>query len=261
MRFARGMVFGMTLAIGILKADPVCAENQGKLPEIASWQNGFGYQEDGTQITGGWAYDMVNPAGRYVQFGEDGSVIQKTENPDTIDMEENYTGTELVPATLAIRAELFDGFSGTVTVLVEGSGGIQRTVELRQDNFYGLNIPVNSGDYRVIKAEARDEIHSYVTQFPDSIVHLSEKGAQVLKIQVMDQVTKEAETTGEQIEQASEEVPEKGNHALKTEQMEEEKGGVRRKMGAKRMAAICGSIGGLCLAGILLLRKKRKKYS
>lgn len=169
MRFARGMVFGMTLAIGILKADPVCAENQGKLPEIASWQNGFGYQEDGTQITGGWAYDMVNPAGRYVQFGEDGSVIQKTENPDTMDMGENYTGTELVPATLAIRAELFDGFSGTVTVLVEGSGGIQRTVELRQDNFYGLNIPVNSGDYRVIKAEARDEIHSYVTQFPAAI--------------------------------------------------------------------------------------------
>ena len=124
MRFARGMVFGMTLAIGILKADPVCAENQGKLPEIASWQNGFGYQEDGTQITGGWAYDMVNPAGRYVQFGEDGSVIQKTENPDTMDMGENYTGTELVPATLAIRAELFDGFSGTVTILPQFHGSL-----------------------------------------------------------------------------------------------------------------------------------------
>lgn len=247
------------LIISVLRPVAVYGEEAAELPKIVSWQNGAGYQEDGTQITGGWAYDTVNPAGRYVWFGEDGSVLLKTENLESVDAAEEFTGTELVQATLALRAEVFEGFEGTVTVFLEGNGGISKQAVLEQENFYSFNIAFNSGDYRIVKVEATDGLHSYITQFSDSAVHLSEKGMRVLKIRVTDQAAEETKTAdeGERAEYASKETenPQKAGEETKTE------GGEQTYMEGKKMAAILGSIGGLCLAGMLLLRKRRKKYS
>ena len=50
------------------------AQKAEDLPQIVSWQDGKGYQSDGTFIADGWGYDTVNPAGKYVLFDENGNL-------------------------------------------------------------------------------------------------------------------------------------------------------------------------------------------
>ena len=51
------------------------AQKAENLPQIVSWQDGKGYQSDGTFIADGWGYDTVNPAGKYVLFDENGMAV------------------------------------------------------------------------------------------------------------------------------------------------------------------------------------------
>ena len=60
------------------------AQKAEDLPQIVSWQDGKGYQSDGTFIADGWGYDTVNPAGKYVLFDENGMVQLRTETMDPV---------------------------------------------------------------------------------------------------------------------------------------------------------------------------------
>ena len=270
MLLKKGLVMGLFVLAGIAAAVPVDVKSrEQELPVIVKWQDGHGYQEDGTQIAGGWAYDSINPAGKYVLFGKDGAVVRKSESMEASGIGEDYTGTELVPAVLALRAETFEGFHGTVQVLLEEKSGKQKEVELNDRNFFSLNICVNSGDYTIRTAEAKDSEKPYVTEFSTDTVHLPEKSTRVMKIRVTE--TK-IETAGKPMQEGNagvagkeaepERKPQMESRAGQQEDKEERKeDGLMQDMGAKKVMALFGGIGAACLAGVLLLRRKRKKYN
>lgn len=246
---------------GMFCTVPAHAQDAGSgLPVITMWQDGHGFQEDGTQIVGGWAYDSVNPAGKYVLFGEDGSVLRKAENLDESNISSDYTSTELFPATIALRAEVFDGFHGTVTVLLEEKRGVQKSVELSDRNFFGLNIPVNSGEYFFREVEAKDEMHSYVAEFSEESVNIPEQEIRIMKLRVTDRKLEVAEQSTEEVKSESEEPQTEQDIGKQTEITESEEGSAMHDLGIKKVLAFAGGIGTACLAGIWLLRKKRKKY-
>ena len=204
MRSKKWISLGAVAMAGMLLVCPVRADSQEtELPVITAWQDGHGYQEDGTQIVGGWAYDSINPAGKYVLFGEDGAVLRKTENMEKTDLAEEYTGTELVPAVLALRAEVFEGFHGTIHVVLEEKSGIQKSAELNEANFYSLNVCVNSGDYVFREIKAWDEDAVYATEFSGALVHLPQERVRVMKLTVKEEQVETAqalpsETKGEE---------------------------------------------------------------
>lgn len=259
MLLKKRFALGLCILAGVLVTVPVCAESGAeKLPVIARWQEGHGYQEDGTQIAGEWAYDSVNPAGKYVLFGEDGAVVRKSESMEASGIMEDYTGTELVPAVLALRAETFEGFHGTVQVLLEEKSGLQKEVELNDKNFFSLNICLNSGDYAIRTAEAKDTEKSYVTEFSSDTVHLLEKSTRVMKIRVAETKLEPAGESRNTEDMRQRTEPQTREQEDKTERKED---GLMQDMGAKRVIALFGGIGAACLAGVLLLRRKRKKYN
>lgn len=117
------------------------AQKAEDLPQIVSWQDGKGYQSDGTFIADGWGYDTVNPAGKYVLFDENGMVQLRTETMDPVNAEDEYSGTELEPANIAVRAEIFEGFTGKVHVTIEENGGVQREIDLDSSVFLNGTCP------------------------------------------------------------------------------------------------------------------------
>lgn len=265
MRLKRWLAGAAVLLAGIFCVVPVYAEHAGSaLPVIATWQDGHGYQADGTQIAGGWAYDSVNPAGKYVLFGEDGTVLKKAEKQEGSELSSDYTGTELIPATIALRAEVFEGFQGTVTVMLEEKSGLSKSVELNDRNFFGLNIRVNSGDYTLKGVEAKEGTHSYAAEFSTVSVHIPEQEMRIMKIRVTDKELDVAEQSPKEEKTESKELqaePQKQQKAgQKTETEKREEGSIMQDLGIKKVLAFAGGIGTVCLAGIWLLRKKRKKY-
>lgn len=260
MLLKKGFMLGAFLLAGAFSMVPAYAKSaDSELPVITMWQDGHGYREDGTQITGEWAYDSVNPAGKYVLFGEDGAVIRKAESQDTEDIREDFTGTELVPAVIALRAETFEGFHGTIQILLEEKSGMRKEAELNEENFYSLNICVNSGDYALCKVEAKDTADSYVTEFSSEAVHLPEKATRVMKIRVTDTKVEPPEDSLDEKEPAE---PQTEPHTKQqAENKEGKEGGSMQEMGVKKVMAIFGGIGAACLAGVLLLRRKHKKYN
>lgn len=256
----RRLIFCGLMAAVMLYTVPVNAEDKdAQLPVITSWQDGHGYREDGTQILDGWAYDSVNPAGKYVLFGADGSVLRKAESQKKTDPSEDYTGTELVSAVIALRAEVFEGFHGTVKVRLREKGGVQKSVELNTGNFFGLNICVNSGDYSFQEVEAKDGENVYAAEFSDAAVRLPEKGVRVMKICVTE-TKMELQETSEHAEPETK-GEETGQHTQQKENKQGKEEGIVRDMGIKKVMALFGGIGAACLAGVLLLRKRQKKYS
>ena len=92
---------------------------QQELPEIIRWEEGRGFDEQGEQIVGSWAYDTVNVEGKYVLFDDMGNVSAKTDQwKERETYAENFTDTEQATATLALRTEYFPKFTGTVYITI-----------------------------------------------------------------------------------------------------------------------------------------------
>lgn len=114
-----GLVFGFYSVALITMPVSVLAETATQeLPQIVFWDDGHGYLENGEMLRDGWGYDTVNPAGKYVLFDEEGAILRRSESMDA-GVEDNYTGTEQVPAVIVFRAQVFDGFAGTIEVVLE----------------------------------------------------------------------------------------------------------------------------------------------
>lgn len=256
MRIKKWFGLGIWMLMGILFLSPASVKGKGgELPVIIKWQDGYAYQDDGKKITGTWAYDSVNPAGKYVQFGEDGSVIQKTDDQKRKKPEENYTGTEQIPAVIAVRADVFEGFYGTISLVLEEKSGLQKKVQLSEQDFYSKNIAVNSGEYFIQSVKASEDGENYVTEFSNQAVSIPAKDIRVMKVVVHNKIreTKKEEKQETTSTKNKEEVVSKEKTAGKEEHKMPE-------TGKKKIVFLFGGICMICAAGILLLRRKQNKY-
>lgn len=174
------------------------AQKAENLPQIVSWQDGKGYQSDGTFIADGWGYDTVNPAGKYVLFDENGMVQLRTETMDPVNAEDEYSGTELEPANIAVRAEIFERFTGKVHVTIEENGGVQREIDLDSSVFFEWNLSVNSGNYRLKSVEATQNDQKYVAEFDNNYKNLPEQGLIIMKIKVKNELVEAVQTEKKQ---------------------------------------------------------------
>ena len=176
-------------------------QNATDLPQIVSWDDGHGYLESGEMLRNDWGYDTVNPAGKYVLFDEEGAILRRSESMEA-GLEDNYTGTEQVPAVIAFRAQVFDGFTGTIEVALEEQNGIIQTVFLNADNFYEWNLSTGSGTYRIQSVSATAGDLSYVTEFSNMYQNLPEEGLLVQKITVTEVVIEKIPAAGEESQAA-----------------------------------------------------------
>ena len=176
-------------------------QNATDLPQIVSWDGGHGYLESGEMLRNDWGYDTVNPAGKYVLFDEEGAILRRSESMEA-GLEDNYTGTEQVPAVIAFRAQVFDGFTGTIEVALEEQNGIIQTVFLNADNFYEWNLSTGSGTYRIQSVSATAGDLSYVTEFSNMYLNLPEEGLLVQKITVTEVVIENIHAAGEESQAA-----------------------------------------------------------
>ena len=124
-----GLYSSALLAMPITVLANTDMQNATDLPQIVSWDDGHGYLESGEMLRNGWGYDTVNPAGKYVLFDEEGAILRRSESMEA-ELEDNYIGTEQVPAVIAFRARVFDGFAGTIEVALEEQNGVTQTVFL-----------------------------------------------------------------------------------------------------------------------------------
>lgn len=148
---------------------------QQELPEIIRWEEGRGFDEQGEQIVGSWAYDTVNVEGKYVLFDDMGNVRAKTDQwKERETYAENFTDTEQATATLALRTEYFPKFTGTVYITIQKENGESRQYELSPDNLYEQNVAVNNGVYKVKAVEAVDEQYIYKTEYAKDVLEMEQ---------------------------------------------------------------------------------------
>ncbi len=256
MRIKRWFGMGTWMLMGLLLLSSVSVKGKaGELPVITQWQEGYAYQADGTKITGTWAYDSVNPAGKYVQFGEDGSVLQKLDDQKREKLEENYTGTEQIPAVIAVRAEVFEDFHGIISLVLKEKSGLQKKVQLSEQDFYSKNVAVNSGEYLIQSVKASENGENYVTEFSEQAVSVPAKDTRVMKVVVH----KKLQDTKLGEKQKTTDSKKKDQNLLK----EKTSGKEERKMpetGRKKIVFLFGGICVICAAGMILLRRKQNKY-
>jgi len=239
------------------------------LPVIIRWEAGSGYDRSGNRITGGWAYDTVNEAGRYVLFDENGMVQKKAENWENRDkVEEAFTHTEQESGIIALRLELFDGFEGEVTVTVESERGILGKYPLSSENLYECNIPVPSGVYRIQKAEAVDSQCVYAVEYAKEPFQMEEQGLQLLWVKVSEQEIGEVQSCdkaegkegqrGETIGEKRDESQPGGKKDEAIQTIREEQADSEYRNLKKFL--IGGNVVVILAAG-LLLRSKKNKYN
>ena len=233
------------------------AQKAENLPQIVSWQDGKGYQSDGTFIADGWGYDTVNPAGKYVLFDENGMVQLRTEKMDSVNAEDEYSGTELEPANIAVRAEIFEGFTGKIHVIIEENRGVQREIDLDSSVFFEWNLPVNSGTYRLKSVEATQNDQKYVTEFDNSYKNLPEQGLIMMKIKVKNELVEAVPTKKKQNEtdqQNNIQNPEKSDSGIKNTEVV-----TTVKKTGQKTGIIIGGLSFLGAAMWLLYRKFYRK--
>lgn len=252
------VVFLMILLCLNVRAD------EDALPKIASWEDGHGYQEDGTEITDSWAYDLVNPAGRYVLFDADGEVLQKTDHKESADLSSDYSGTETDPAILVIRSEIPEEFQGTIHVLLEEQSGMQTETDLTEENFYAWNLPVQSGDYTVKDVVASDTSGTYKTEYSPSVLHLVEQHIAILSIQVTGDIEAIAETEqGTAIEDTEEitdieaDTSKDEINLMQSESIQGKEDIVVQEKETRKIPFLIFGIAAVCLISLYLLHSKR----
>ncbi len=185
----------LTCLLFFLSGSRVSAEEiPENLPVIVRWEEGQGFDSAGMPIIGGWAYDDVNEAGKYVLFDENGMVQKKAESwDDREDAGEYFTSTEQETGTIALRSEIFDGFEGKIFVTVEEESGTAEKYILSPENLYEFNIPAHSGRYRIQKAEAADAAFVYLAEYRQEPFRMEENGLFLCNIKVTDQQTGEVQ--------------------------------------------------------------------
>ena len=209
------------------------AQKAENLPQIVSWQDGKGYQSDGTFIADGWGYDTVNPAGKYVLFDENGMVQLRTETMDPVNAEDEYSGT------------------------IEENGGVQREIDLDSSVFFEWNLSVNSGNYRLKSVEATQNDQKYVAEFDNNYKNLPEQGLIIMKIKVKNELVEAVQTEKKQNktdQQNNIQNPEKSDSGIKNTEVV-----TTVKKTGQKTGIIIGGLSFLGAAMWLLYRKFHRK--
>ena len=190
-KFCRTILITGLLLLSV--GSPVSAEEIPEdLPVIVRWEEGGGFDGAGNRITQGWAYDSVSEAGKYVLFDENGAVQKKADRWESRDEAgEYFTFTEQETGTIALRAAVFAGFEGEITVTVGEETGTVKKYILSPDNLYEFNIPAHSGRYQIQKAEAADSLYVYLAEYSREPFRMEENGLFLCSIQVTDQIAGE----------------------------------------------------------------------
>lgn len=247
-----------SLLVCMFRAEVFAKGNeQQELLEIIRWEEGRGFDEQGEQIVGSWAYDTVNVEGKYVLFDDMGNVSAKTDQwKERETYAENFTDTEQATATLALRTEYFPKFTGTVYVTIQKENGESRQYELSPDNLYEQNVAVNNGVYKVKAVEAVDEQYIYKTEYAKDVLEMEQNQLLLLKINV----TKEKTGTVAEAEKRETKMVEKAGTRNAADR--ENKIEILLKEGSTREKyVLCGCILLAVVLGIgLLFRKKKNQY-
>lgn len=261
----------ITCLVFFMSGSCVSAEEiPGDLPVIARWEEGCGFDSAGMQITGGWAYDSVNEAGKYVLFDENGMVQRKAERWEgREDAGEYFTPTEQETGTIALRSEVFEGFAGEISVTVEEENGTAKKYVLSPANLYEFNIPAHSGRYRILRAEAADDTHVYLAEYSREPFCMEENGLFLCSIQVTDQQAgevqqKQQETPVEAEGRLEEENTGERRQAVSGRETDYHKGSIGERNGSIRSLDLkylfLGAGIVVILAVGLWVRSRKKKY-
>ena len=230
---------------------PVLAVTIEELPVITRWESGKGYDEDGNCLADTWAFDSVHEAGRYVLFGKNGEVLQKAEVWEKKEqVSENFTVTNQNTGTIAIRAEVFEDFEGTVKGSVKEESGIESTFQLCAGNQYSTNLELPPGNYQLC-TEAIEKDCRYRVLYDVAEITLKESELKVENLRVLE------ERVGTIRESEVLKNPDNDN-MMQTEQMKTEKVSkeVLKRIGKWGILVVL-----ISLAGYLLIRKKKQTYT
>lgn len=228
-----------------------------KLPQIVQWENGSGLDAEGTMLKDTWAYDMVNPAGRYVLFGEAGEVLKKQESIDNTE-ELDYTATETDFGKLGFRCTPFASFQGTVTVTMKEESGRTTVCELAPSNYYEANIPVKSGSYTLQSAEAKWEGRNYLIEVTEDAFEVGKDSMILVNMRVTETVLSRQEENSESGER--EFTAGKNTQADKNKGMDEEVREEIEKEG-RQPFFFWGIVFAIGMLGCLIYKKKHGKYA
>ena len=262
-----GLYSSALLAMPITVLANTDMQNATDLPQIVSWDDGHGYLEGGEMLRNGWGYDTVNPAGKYVLFDEEGAILRRSESMEA-ELEDNYTGTEQVPAVIAFRARVFDGFAGTIEVALEEQNGVTQTVFLNADNFYEWNLSTGSGTYRIQSVSATEGDLSFVTEFSNMYQNLPEEGLLVMPIMVTKvEIENTLEAEKSQEKEAKEDNEQEMNTSLEQNQgnktsdlieNQSQEENIVDKVKSNNLAVLFGAVmAGIVIIGGLIWRKKK----
>lgn len=267
-------IFGIILAAGLLLSMPgghVSAEELPEdLPMIVRREEGGGFDSEGNRITQCWAYDTASEAGKYVLFDENGEVQKKADRWESRDEAgEYFTFTEQETGTIALRAAVFTGFEGKISVVVGEENGTAKKYVLSPDNLYEFNIPVHSGMYQIQKAEAADALHVYQTEYNGEPFRMEENGLFLCTIQVTDQITGEVQQEQQDTSVIAGAHPEEENEKERRQEMSGRKAVSHRDSGGERKTKLqppdlkywflgVGMV--VILAAGLWIRSRKNKY-
>lgn len=241
----------------LMPAKAVMAKESEELPQIAEWENGNGLDASGSIIKDRWAYDTVNPAGRYVLFGEQGEVVRKKEAwEDTGEDCKNYTVTEQNPGKFGFRCQIFEGFAGTVTITMRAKSGRKLICTLSPETFFEANLDASSGFYTVESVAAQWEGCDYQVELPVDSFVIGEGQFVLVKITVTETVIKEIQETDESSSGETMEDKEKGQE----EQIESE---VKKDMTetGRRPFILLSAVLAAGIFGFMIYKKKRDRYA
>jgi len=201
----------------------------------------------------------VNPAGRYVLFGEDGEVVKKKETwEEDGDVSGDYTATDSNLGKLGFRCQTFEQFGGTVTVAMQAQSGKETVCTLSPENFYEANVDAAGGIYTVGSAKAQWDGKEYQVEAPGDPITVGEGQFVLVTLSVTETVV---ETATEAEETQSEENV--GDDGQKERQENQTESGVKQEMtemGRKPMllwgmAVIAG------ILGFMVYKKKRDRHA
>lgn len=235
-----------------------CAANEEGLPEITEWEDGKGLDKSGRMIVASWAYDTINPAGKYVLLGKSGNVLRRQDRMDDEDVLENsYTATESDPGRFAVRCDVFSGFMGSVNVTLQERSGKEVGFTLDKGHYEG-NLSAGSGTYHIQSADAEWEGTYYRVSFPDREFALVEGKMLLLRLEVTCETEGNIEETEPDTEGKHGETQEtEADENTKDEETKTESG-VRERMSKKKAVMfISAVIAGLL--GFVMIKKRKSK--
>ncbi len=231
------------------------------LPNIVAWENGRGLNENGSVIMDSWAYDTINPSGKYVLFGKSGEVLRKQEQMEEEDaLDTNYTATEQYLGRFAIRCDVFPGFTGTVDVKIQERSGKLIDFSLGQKCRYEGNLFAGTGVYRILDASAQSGDFLYKVSYPDKEFDMDEGKILLIRMEVIKETENriaetEMEDTKERqgiVSEAS--VPEsEGEEETEIAEREVERGMPKKRIMILGSAMLAG------LLGFTWLKKRKSK--